>query len=230
MEFAPDGPMALPLWVNGHAYLTVTHDFYTLSDPLSGTPLRRVPLAGAEEAAVAVSAARAAQPIWAEMGLNPRRVCLGKLADGLEKYAAQFGKLLREETGMDEAQAAADVADAVAALRGMQVGETGVVALVLDATQPLSRFAVAAAPLLLAGATVVVKPSPKAPSAIYALCELTARCEWPGGVLNLMQGDIAAIAGLCTAPVDRVVYAGEAALGEQVGAIVKGCGLPFVVA
>ena len=48
MEFAPDGPMALPLWVNGHAYLTVTHDFYTLSDPLSGTPLRRVPLAAFE--------------------------------------------------------------------------------------------------------------------------------------------------------------------------------------
>jgi acyl-CoA reductase-like NAD-dependent aldehyde dehydrogenase len=227
MEFAPDGPMAIPLWVNGHAFLTVTHDFYVVNNPATGEAIRRVPLAGAEEAAAAVGAARTAQPIWAEMGLNPRRVCLGNLADGLEKYAGQFSKLLREETGMDEAQAAADVANAVAALRGMQVGETGVVAVVVDATQPLARFAEAAAPLLLAGATVVVKPSPKAPSAIYALCELTARAEWPGGVLNLMQGDIAAIAGLCTAPVDRVLYAGEAALGEQVGAIVKGCGLPF---
>ena len=107
------------------------------------------------------------------------------------------------------------------------VGETGVVAIVVDATHPLAGFAAAAAPALLAGAAVVVKPSPKAPSAAYALCELSARAEWPAGVLNLMQGDTQAIAGLCAAGIDRMVFVGNAALGAQIGAIAEAAGKVF---
>jgi len=230
MDFSPEGPMAIPLWVNGHAFLTAGNAFFDVVNPTSGEAIRRVPLCGADEAAEAVGAARAAQRDWAEMGLNARRVCLGQLADGLEKYGNQFGKLLREETGYDEERAQAEVAAAVAALRGTSVGETGVVAVVVDASRPLAGFAEAAAPALLAGASVVVKPSPKAPSALYALCELTARAEWPAGVLNLVQGDSAAITGLCAADIDRLLYVGETALGEQVGAIAAAAGKAFVAA
>jgi hypothetical protein len=46
-------------------------------------------------------------------------------------------------------------------------------------------------------------------------------------VLNLMQGDTAAIEGLCIAGIDRLVYAGHAALGVQVGAIAEAAGTPF---
>ena len=94
-------------------------------------------------------------------------------------------------------------------------------------SRPLAAFAAALAPALMAGATLVVKPSPKAPSAIYALCELSARVEWPAGVLNLLQGDTAAVEGLCAAAVDRLLYAGNPALGEQVGRIAAAAGTPF---
>jgi succinate-semialdehyde dehydrogenase/glutarate-semialdehyde dehydrogenase len=46
-------------------------------------------------------------------------------------------------------------------------------------------------------------------------------------VLNLLQGDTAAIEGLCVAGVDRLIYAGHAALGVQVGAIADAAGKPF---
>ena len=62
---------------------------------------------------------------------------------------------------------------------------------------------------------------------LIALCELSARAEWPAGVLNLMQGDTAAIEGLCAAGVDRLVYTGEAALGAKVGAIANANGTAF---
>jgi acyl-CoA reductase-like NAD-dependent aldehyde dehydrogenase len=62
MEFASDGPMAIPMWVNGHAFLTVTKDFFTVTNPQTGEAIRRVPLCGASEAAEAVQAAQAAQP------------------------------------------------------------------------------------------------------------------------------------------------------------------------
>jgi acyl-CoA reductase-like NAD-dependent aldehyde dehydrogenase len=227
MEFAPEGPKAIPLWVNGHAFLTVTEDFFTVTNPATGEAVHRVPLCGASEAAEAVGAAQAAQPEWAMMGLPARRVCLAALGDALERYTGHFAKLLSQDCGFDEARATAEVEAAIAALRGTSVGDTGVFALVLDASRPLAGLAEAIAPALMAGATVVVKPSPKAPSAAYALCELSSRAEWPAGVLNLMQGDTAAIEGLCAGGIDRLVYSGQPALGVQVGAIAETAGVPF---
>jgi len=229
MEFAAEGPMAIPMWINGHAFLTVSDAFFDVINPANGEAIRRVPLAGAAEAAEVVAAARAAQPAWAEMGMSGRRACLGKLADELESYAEHFAELLIAETGFDQARANAEVATAVVALRGTAVDETGVLAVVVDASRPLAGFAEAAASALLAGATVVVKPSPQAPSAAYALCELSARAEWPAGVLNLMQGDSAAIAGLCASAIDRLVFVGSAELGGHVAAIAEAAGKPFVM-
>ncbi|MFZ2268765.1 MAG: aldehyde dehydrogenase family protein [Azonexus sp.] len=229
MDFSPEGPMAIPLWVNGRALLTVSDSFFEVTNPATGEAVRRVPLCGAAEAAEAVAAARTAQPLWAEMGMQARRICLGRLADALEGYAGHFAKLLGQEVAGDAEQMAAEVAAAVAALRTATVGETGVFGLVIDAGRPLAACAEAIAPALLAGATVVVKPSPKAPSAVYALCELSARAEWPGGVLNLLQGDAAAIEGLCAAAIDRLVYAGHAELGAKVGAIAGAAGMPCLM-
>lgn len=228
MELMPEGPMAIPLWINGHAFLTVSESFFDVINPLTGESLHRVPLCGSDEAAVAFDAARVAQPIWAAMGLMARRVCLGKLAEALENYAGHFAQLLMQETGFSEAQANAEVLAAVAALRGDSVGETGLVAVVVDASRPLAGFAEVAAPALMAGATLVVKPSPKAPSAMYALCELSARADWPAGVLNLLQGDAAAITGLCAQDIERLIYVGEPALGAQVQVIAEAQGKVFV--
>lgn len=229
MEFAVDGPKAIPLWINGRAFLTVTPSFFDVVNPVSGEAVYRVPLCGADEAAEAATAATAARPAWAALAPAARQASLNALADALEGYAGHFAKLLRGDTGLAEAAAAADVAAAVAALRGAEVGEPGVVAIVVDATRPLAGLAEAAAPALRAGACVIVKPSPKAPSAAYALCELSGRAGWPGGVLNLLQGDTEAIAGLCAAAIDRLAYAGEAALGAQVGAMAAAAGKPFAM-
>ena len=41
MEFAAEGPKAIPLWVNGHAFLTVTDAFYDVVNPVSGEAVYR---------------------------------------------------------------------------------------------------------------------------------------------------------------------------------------------
>lgn len=227
MEFSPDGPRAIPLWIRGHAFLTVSDRFHDVVDPLTGEALYRVPLCGAAEAAEAVASARNAQPGWAELTVPARQAALAALAGALDRYSGHFAKLLRAETGFTDDQALAEVAAALAALRGDDLGAAGIVAIVVDATRPLAGLAEVAAPALRAGAAVVVKPSPKAPSAAFALCELSARAQWPPGVLNLMQGDSAAIEGLCAAGVDRLVYGGNAALGAEVGAIAAAAGTPY---
>lgn len=227
MEFAPEGPMAIPLWINGRAYLTVGERFFDVVNPSTGQALRRVPLCGADEAGEAVAAARDAQPTWAAMGLPAREVCLSQLAEALDRYAGHFAKLITQDTGADETRAASEVVSAVAALRSGRVGETGVLGLVADASQPLAGWVEALVPGLLAGATWVLKPSPQAPSAAYAFCELTARVEWPAGVLNLLQGDSAAIQGLCAAGIDRLVFAGAPSLAAPVGEIAAAAGVAF---
>ncbi|MGB5208613.1 MAG: aldehyde dehydrogenase family protein, partial [Azonexus sp.] len=115
MEFAPEGPKAIPLWINGHAFLTVADGFYEVVNPLTGEALRRVPLCGAAEASEAVSAACNAQPAWAALTPEARQAHLNALADGLDRYAGHFAKLLGEETGCAEADALVEVAAAVAA-------------------------------------------------------------------------------------------------------------------
>ncbi|MBL8419732.1 MAG: aldehyde dehydrogenase [Dechloromonas sp.] len=229
MEFAPEGPKAIPLWVNGHAFLTVTEGFHEVVNPLTGEARYRVPLGGREEAVAAVAAARTARPLWAALTVQARQEALEALAVALDGYSGHFAGLLQAETGFAEDQVLAEVAAALAALRGAAVGESGVVAIVVDATRPLAGFAEAAAPAWRAGATIIVKPSPRAPSAAFALCELSARAGWPAGVLNLMQGDSAAIEGLCRADIDRLVFVGAAALGAKVGAIADSAGKPFAM-
>lgn len=230
MEFAPDGPMAIPLWINGRACLTMGERFFDVVNPVSGEARYRVPMCAAGEAAQAVAAARDAQGAWAAMGLSARQVCLGRLADGLERYAGHFAKLLSQDSGRAEADAAAEVAAAVAGLRTLAVGETGVAGLVVDAGRPLAGLVEAAVPALLAGATLVVKPSPQAPSAAFALCELATRADWPAGVLNLVHGDGPVIEGLCAAGVDRLRFVGDAALGARVGELAGKYGTAFAAA
>lgn len=229
MEFDAEGPKAIPLWINGHAFLTVSESFFDVVNPQTGEAVRRVPLCGVAEATEAVAAARQAQAAWQGLTAAARQGALDALAAALDGYAGHFAKLLREESGGDEAQALEQVAAAVAALQAGAAGDGGVVALVVDDQRPLAGFAATAAPLLRAGATLVLKPSPKAPGALFALCELATRSGLPAGVLNLMQGDSAAIEGLSRAASDRLVYVGNAELGARVAAIAAAAGKPCLV-
>lgn len=231
MQFTPEGPMAIPLWINGHAFLTAADRFFDVVDPARGEAIRRVPLCGAAEAAEAVAAAAAAAPAWAALAPAERRERLAALADALEGYAEHFAKLLGQETGRVPADGLGDVQAAVAALRSPGAGAAELLVAVADDGRPLAALAELAAPVLAAGGTVVLKPSPRAPGAAYALCELTARTGWPGGVVNLVQGDEEAIDGLCAqATVSRLAFAGGAALAERIAAVAARHGKAFSAA
>jgi succinate-semialdehyde dehydrogenase/glutarate-semialdehyde dehydrogenase len=223
-----DQVLAIPLWINGRAYLTIAPAFFDVRDAASGEIKRRTPLCGASEALAAATSAQAALPDWAARTVAERAALLLALADALAEYGEHFAALISEESGKDAALAAAEVGDALSLLRGASPGaasDTGnsgsavraVVAIVSDDSAPLLGPLRHAVPALLAGATVIVKPSPKAPSAAFALAELSARSAFPGGVLNILHGDLAAIEGLCVlSEVSRLYFAGDPALGAKV--------------
>jgi acyl-CoA reductase-like NAD-dependent aldehyde dehydrogenase len=226
-----DDPLAIPLWINGHAYLTMTARFLDICNPKTGEVLRRTPLCGADAADKAVAAAQVALPQWTACTDAARAALLALVGEALAGYAPHFAKLIVEETGKDTDAAVAEVAGAVALLRAPPVVEaSGVVAIVSDDTAPLAGALSHAVAALLAGATVVIKPSPKAPSAIFALAELTARSGLPDGVFNILQGDEAAVEGLCAASdVRALLFAGDPLMATKVSAIAARFGKSFSV-
>lgn len=215
MKLASDGPLAIPLWIGGHPYLTVTERFFDIS-PAGAAVLRRVPLCGPEELEAALAAAATAQGGWSALSVGARREHLLALAEALEAYADHFAGLLRDEAGFSAPAAAAEVGATLEALRAGRVGDAGMAALVADDARPLASLAEQVAPVLLAGGVVVAASALPSPGAAYALCELSGRAGWPGGVLNLMHGD-AAVAGLFAqaAAEGRLVFENRADAGAE---------------
>lgn len=203
-----DDPLAIPLWINGHAYLTLAPAFLDVRNPASGEVLRRTPLCGAAQAQMALAAASAASASWGAQAVGARAALLVAVGDALAGYAGHFARLLVEESGHDGALAAAEVAQAVALLRCPPSGEiSGVVAIVGEAQAPLLSALRLAVPALMAGAAVVIRPAPEAPSAIFALAELTGRCAFPAGVFNVVQGGEAMVDGLRAAAGISLLFA-----------------------
>ncbi len=228
-----DAPLAIPLWINGHAYLTMAEAFHDVVSSRTAAVLRRTPLCGAREARQAADAARAAGAGWAARSAVERSALLNALGDALAGYGAHFAALIAEESGNDVEMANAEVAQAVALLRAASagkaansaevvsivgntdgvasVGNAKLVAIAGNADGPLLaplRLAVGA---LQTGAVVIVTPSPQTPSALFALAELSARCAFPNGVLSIVHGREAVLDGLRAAGV-CVLQAEPAAL------------------
>jgi acyl-CoA reductase-like NAD-dependent aldehyde dehydrogenase len=220
-----DDILAVPLWINGHAFLTMAPAFFDVRDARSGQIRRRTPLCGASQAATAIDAAAAALPAWLALAVGERAALLATLADALAGYGSHFAGLIAEEGGQDDAAAAAEVEAALQLLRsaaGAAPAIAGgcVVGIVCDHQAPLAGLLQNAVPALLAGSTVVAKPSPKAPSAAVALAELTARSGFPAGAFNVLHGDLDAVEGLCAAPaLGRLLFAGDAALARRVAEV-----------
>lgn len=225
MMLAPEGPAALPLWINGHAFLTVTKNFHTVTNPTTGSALRLAPLCGADELALAVNAAQTAYSDWSSTSPETRATILEKIAVNLEKYAAHFAKILQEETALDESAAQAEVSQAYFSLRQASSSIASLPSLtssspqvvLMDASQPLAKPVDIIANALASGNTVIIKTSVKAPGALFAIAELTARADLPPGVFNLLHGDDEIIAAIALSPeLTNIAFMGESAIADKI--------------
>jgi acyl-CoA reductase-like NAD-dependent aldehyde dehydrogenase len=189
----------IPLWINGRASLTVTAAYFDVCNPLSGQCLRRTPLCGVAETLYAIDSARASQAAWAALSTSARAVLLTALGEALAGYAAHFAGLIVEETGLPEPTAVNEVTAAIALLRDasstpagpQEAAGGGLLAAVGTPTAPLHAVLLTAVPALLAGQVLIVCPPPSAPSSLFALAELSARCAFPAGVFTILHGDAA---------------------------------------
>lgn len=75
-------------------------------------------------------------------------------------------------------------------------------------------------PALIAGCTVVVKPSPEAPIDPFMVADLFTQAGLPKGVLSIVPGGPEAGERLVTHPgVDKITFTGSSATGRRVGSL-----------
>ena len=189
-----------------------------------------------EAVAAAADAARAAQPAWAALSQAAHAAQLGRWKAELAARAALLADAIVLETGKLRAEANAEVqtvlgrfelvAAAMAAdLRPGPVapGEQlryqalGVVGVIGPFNFPVHLCHAHVVPALLAGNTVVVKPSDVTPLVGQRYAEAAQAAHLPPGVFNLVAGTGAVGAALAAHPAVRgLCFTGSWAVGRNI--------------
>lgn len=207
-------------------------------------------LADAAQVTAAVDAAATAAAEWAAAPIAERAAILRGAAAILRGNAADWGAELAAEEGKTRAEGVAEFARAAAVLDyqagedGRDAGEVhhsprvgerievlrrplGVVALITPFNFPVAIPAWKAAPALVHGNTVVLKPSPLAALPALRLAEALERAGLPPGVLNLVLAEPPDTDPLLADPrVAAVSFTGSTAVGRGIAAACAARGVP----
>jgi succinylglutamic semialdehyde dehydrogenase len=207
----------------------------TSVDPTTGEVIWRQASAGPADVAAAVEAARKAFPAWADLPREARIAILRRYKDVLVARTATFAEALSRETGKalwetkaelgsmagkveasikayDErtGEHASDMAFGRAVLRHRP---HGVMAVLGPFNFPGHLPNGHIVPALLAGDTVVFKPSEETPLAGQLLVEALEAAGVPPGVINLVQGGREVGQALIDQEIDGLLFTGSAAAG-----------------
>ncbi|OII37705.1 hypothetical protein BIV02_04515 [Curtobacterium sp. MMLR14_014] len=177
---------------------------------------------------------------WASVGAVRRGDILFRLADLISRNAARFADSIGTEHGKPTADADAEVERTVALIRHAAgfgrrtAGVTlpsdtphtssatikrpvGPAALITPWNFPLAIPAWKLAPALVAGCTVVLKPSPLAPRTAQLLADFAEQAGVPHGVITVVQGDAVTGELLVSSPLIRAVsFTGSVEVGRAI--------------
>jgi len=204
-------------------------------DPATGEVVGRVPVSSAEEVGAVIARAKAAQLAWAERSLAERGALLKEACKKLAESQEELAKTIVKEMGKVLAEAIEEVGGAVAKDDfidlvveanmpiAMNEGKSivirqphGVVSICAPWNFPADELLLLAIPALIAGNTVVVKPSEVAPMTGAKVME-ALMAVLPSGVANLVQGDGVVGGALVQHPdVAMCTMTGSSATGKKI--------------
>lgn len=225
----------------GGRWLPVTgQEVFPIVNPATEEIIEFAHGAGEAEIAAACESAARALGTWSRTPITERAKCVSRIAAEIEARSEPLARLITEEIGTPIVESRAlQVAAAVRVFRrtadiGAQmhteelVGSSkvlrvpvGVVACITPWNYPLFQIACKVAPALVAGCTVVLKPSEVAPGAANALAEIVRQLGLPDGVFNMVIGSGSEVGEriVRSAAVDAVSFTGSVAAGARVAAV-----------
>ena len=227
------------LWIGGQSVPGA--DTFDVVNPADLSVIAQAPAASPAQLDEAVAAARAAFPAWSALPWTERQARLQSLADAVEAHGDELARLLCLEQGKPlkgfaDMGAGFELGGALAWIRATAAltlpPETiqddehlsievhrkpiGVVGSITPWNYPLLIAIWHITPALLAGNTVVLKPSEQTPLTTLRLAEL-ANGILPPGVLNVVAG-----AGELGARIsqhdgiDKIVFTGSTPTGQAI--------------
>lgn len=205
-------------------------------NPANEEVFATAPDCGERELDFAISAARSAFPAWAARPLDERQKLVAKLGDAISANKNELIALLTREQGKPTRDATGDVLGSAmwcstyanmdlpvevtedSEKRRIEVHRVpiGVVGAIAPWNFPAILAMLKSAPALVAGNTVVLKPSPTTPLTTLRIGEI-ARDILPAGVLNVISGGDH-LGPLMTAHpgIDKISFTGSTATGRKV--------------
>lgn len=209
-------------------------------NPATGQPIASIPLAGSEETALAVKAAKEAFPAWSRTPVPKRARLLFRYWQLLDQHQEELAALITMENGKSRKEALGEV------LRGIECVEFAAGApthmmgrtlahIATDMDSELFRLPVGVVggitpfnfpmmvpcwmfPLAIAcGNTFVLKPSERTPLTANRLAELFMEAGLPDGVLNIVHGGREVVDALTAEPdVKAVSFVGSQPVAKHV--------------
>jgi len=212
--------------------------------PSTEEPFGSTPAGREADIDAAVAAARRAFDAgpWPRMSLDERGEVLGRVVAYMRERGPLIGPYLSREIGgpmrmlqrgrdgsafLIEASLASAKAIGLVQRRDGALGPAlvryepvGVVAAITPWNGPLHLLMMKFAPAMVAGCTMVAKPSPEAPLDAYILADACEAAGLPPGVFNLVPGGRETGEYLVSHPgIDKVAFTGSTAAGRRIGEI-----------
>ena len=217
--------------------------FIEKKSPVTGERLGEFPITSREGVIAAVARARSAFASWRETSLANRIALLSHIKDVVKANGEEYARRISDDTGkplvdslLTELMSVPLFLDyyeknAAKILGKKKVpgsiffpGKTsyvehfpiGVVAVIAPWNFPFQLSMVPVVSALLAGNTVVLKPSEVTPITGEIIAEIFRKIGLPTGVLEVVQGDGSTGAALAEAEVDKIFFTGSVATGRKV--------------
>ncbi|WP_433502958.1 aldehyde dehydrogenase family protein [Pseudonocardia halophobica] len=227
-------------FIGGEWIASTSADLLDVENPTTTEVLARVPRGSAEDAEAAVTAAAAAFEAWSTTPVAERAAIIWCAADILKARADDIARTITLEVGMPLAMSKAvqvgrpievltSLADATERLEWAEQIDTtlvvreplGVVVAITPWNVPLHQTIAKVGAALLAGCTVVHKPSEVAPLSAYELADVFAEAGLPAGVYNVVTGvgETVGEALIGHPKVDGISFTGSTAVGRHIGAV-----------
>ena len=218
-------------YINGQWVVATSSETLPVHDSSTEDLMATVPAGTAAEAESAVLAARAAFQDWAALPVETRAAGVKARTDDLAlAIAREVGMPLKMARAVQVGGPAWHWGNFAKVARDFEwekkVGNSlvvreaiGVVGCITPWNFPLSQITLKIAPAMVAGCTVVLKPSEIAPVNALILAEIIHEAGLPAGVFNLVNGTGPVVGEvLATHPeVDMVSFTGSTRAGKRVG-------------
>ncbi|MGW9032789.1 aldehyde dehydrogenase family protein [Streptomyces sp. NPDC055722] len=233
---------ALSHWIGGRA-VPGSGPLLDVVNPADDSVVASVAQGTPEDVDQAVDAALAAFPAWSATSPEDRIAVLRRVAEGMAKHSEELAATITLEMGAPisfsrQAQAGFPVAATQAAIVAAERFEwtekvenslvirepIGVVGTITPWNFPLQQLVTKVVPALLAGNTVVLKPSELSPLSARMFAEIASEAGLPDGVLNVVQGTGPVVGEAISrhSKIDMVSFTGSTAAGRRVCAAASG--------